>query len=355
MPQLGVVGGRAIANEVQVALIPDPVRGSKAIFIRELAVGRNGEGSASPLVEFPGIVGSGKPGLEMGKMLERTIPKMIDIQFFLADDLSTINADPTEMDQVLMNLAVNANDAMPDGGTLTIETANVTLDEEYGRSHLGTKPGRFVLLGVSDTGHGMDKETLSHIFEPFYTTKEAGKGTGLGLAVIYGIVTQHGGYIRCYREPGQGTTLKIYLPVLEAERDPLEAALDEALPEGGTETILLVDDEEVIRDLGKTILERSAYTAITARYGKEALDLFNREREKVSLVILDLIMPEMGGMQCIEDLLKIDATARVLIASGFMPNGKAKEAIENGAKGFVYKPYNIRQMLQVVREVLDGD
>ena len=161
------------------------------------------------------------------------------------------------------------------------------------------RPGKYVLLRVSDTGHGMDKETLDHIFEPFFTTKEAGKGTGLGLAMVYGIVTQHGGQIRCYSEPGHGTTFKIYLPALVAEKEPLETATREAMPRGGTETILLVDDEEFVRDLGKRILERSGYTVLTAANGKEALDLYKRERGNISLVILDLIMPEMGGKQCL--------------------------------------------------------
>ena len=177
------------------------------------------------------------------KFLERTISKMIVIEMILADDLASIHADPSQMDQVLMNLAVNARDAMPDGGKLTIATANVSLDEEYAKTHLEAKPGEYVLLSVSDSGHGMDKETLDHIFEPFYTTKEAGKGTGLGLAMVYGIVKQHDGYITCYSEPGHGTTFKIYLPALAAERGQLKTVAREAMPRGGTETILMVDDE----------------------------------------------------------------------------------------------------------------
>jgi len=292
---------------------------------------------------------------EMVKMLDRTIPKMIDIQLVLAKDLSTINADPTEMDQVLMNLAVNARDAMPDGGNLTIRTEKVFLDEEYARRHLGARPGEYVLLSVSDTGHGMDKKTLDRIFEPFYTTKEAGEGTGLGLAMAYGIVTQHGGQIRCYSEPGYGTIFKIYLPALVDEREQLETGTWEALPRGGTETILLVDDEEFVRDLGRKILEQSGYTVLTATNGTDGLNLYKKERRKISLIILDLIMPEMGGKQCLEELLKIDPKARVFIASGFAANGQSKEALETGARGFVGKPYNIRGMLQVVREVLDSE
>ncbi len=288
------------------------------------------------------------------KFLQRTISKMIDIELILADDLARVHADPTQMDQVLMNLAVNARDAMPEGGKLVIETANVFLDEECGKALLGVKPGEYVLLSLSDTGHGMDKETVAHIFEPFYTTKEAGKGTGLGLAMVYGIVKQHGGYIICYSEPGEGTTFKIYFPVIEMEIDQ-DVTTSGPMPAFGTETVLLVDDEEFLRDLGKRILERSGYTVLIAANGKEALDLYRRERGKISLVILDLIMPEMGGKECLEELLRIDPKARVLIASGFAANGQSKEAIEKGARGFVDKPYNVKRMLQAVREVLDSE
>lgn len=266
-----------------------------------------------------------------------------------------MNADPTQMDQILMNLAMNAKDAIHDGGKLTIETANVFLDEEFARTYLGGKPGEYVVLSVSDTGHGMNKETLDHIFEPFYTTKEVGKGTGLGLAMVYGIVQQHGGQVRCYSEPGLGTTFKIYLPALVAERGILETPTHEAMPRGGTETILLVDDEEFVQDLGKRILERSGYTVLISANGKEALDLYKKERDKISLVILDLIMPEMGGKQCLEELLKIEPKARVLIASGFAANRQTKEAMETGARGFVGKPYNLKEMLQTVRKVLDSE
>ncbi|MGB6067916.1 MAG: PAS domain S-box protein [Desulfomonilaceae bacterium] len=286
------------------------------------------------------------------QLLTRTIPKMIEIELLLSDGLATVNADPTQVEQVLMNLAVNARDAMPDGGKLTIETKNVALDGQYCRMHLGATPGDYVLLSVSDTGHGMDKETLNHIFEPFYTTKGVGRGTGLGLATVYGIVKQHGGYIDCYSAPGMGTSFKIYLPVAKTETAS-DMATSGEMPAFGTETILLVDDEEFVRDLGKRILERSGYTVLTAANGKEALGLYRREKGKISLVILDLIMPEMEGKQCLEELLKIDPKPRVLIASGFAANGQTKEAIEIGAKGFVGKPYNMKGMLRAVREALD--
>ncbi|MBM3298537.1 MAG: PAS domain S-box protein, partial [Deltaproteobacteria bacterium] len=292
---------------------------------------------------------------QLRKMLTRAIPKMIEIELNLADDLCRVNADPTQMDQVLMNLAVNAKDAMPDGGKLTIATSNAILDEEYAQAHLEAKRGEYVLLSISDTGHGMDKETLAHIFEPFYTTKEAGKGTGLGLAMVYGIVKQHDGYITCYSKPGQGSTFNIYLPALVAQSEQLETTTREGVLRVGTETILLVDDEEAVRDLGKRILERSGYTVLTADNGKKALSLYKKERKKISLVILDLIMPDMGGKQCLEELLKINPRVKVLIASGFAADGQTRDAIETGARGLVSKPYNVQSMLEAVREVLDQE
>ena len=197
--------------------------------------------------------------VQVEKLLKRTIPKMIDIQMNLSDDLAEINADPIQMEQVLMNLAVNARDAMPDGGRLILETKNVTLDDEYCRFHVGAGPGDCVLLAVSDTGHGMDKTTVEHIFEPFYTTKELGRGTGLGLAMVYGIVRQHEGFITCYSEVGRGTTFNVYFPAIERHLE-LGVEMTGVMPAFGTETILLVDDETFVRDLGQRILSKAGYT-----------------------------------------------------------------------------------------------
>jgi two-component system, cell cycle sensor histidine kinase and response regulator CckA len=290
----------------------------------------------------------------VGKVLSRTVPKMIEIQLNLCGDLPSINADPTQIEQILMNLAVNARDAMPDGGKILIETQNASLDEDYCKTHLGSTHGDFVLLQFSDTGQGMDRDTLEHIFEPFYTTKGPGEGTGFGLAMVYGIVKQHGGYIICYSEPGQGTTFKIFFPAVpshsETERESSKPAL-----RGGTETILLVDDEVFIRDLGERILNRVGYTVITAANGKEALGLFKSKQNEIDLVILDLIMPEMGGKQCLEEILRICPHAKVLIASGYSAYGPAKESVGPRAKGFITKPYDMSQMFQIVRDVLDEE
>jgi len=291
---------------------------------------------------------------EMRKMLERTISKMIDIQLFLGANLATINADPPQIDQVLMNLAVNARDAMPEGGKLIIETVTVILEEEYARTHLGAKSGHHVLLVVTDTGSGMDKDTSEHIFEPFYTTKAVGEGTGLGLAMVHGIVKQHGGHVTCDSKLGQGTTFKVYLPALVSDEDMEEARVG-PMPLGGSETILLVDDEELIRDLGFRILTNAGYRVITARNGKEAVELYHARGDTIALIILDLIMPGMGGKQCLEGLLSLNPSAKVVIASGYSADGPTKEVLSEGAKGFVNKPYDIRQVLEVVRNVLDAE
>jgi CheY-like chemotaxis protein len=251
-----------------------------------------------------------------------------------------------------MNVAVNARDAMPEGGNLIVKTSNVALDEGYARTHPDSKPGRHVLLMVRDTGEGMDKETLEHIFEPFYTTKAAGEGTGLGLAMVHGIVHQHGGHITCESERGQGTTFKIYFPAVVSEELPEETSA-RAMPRGGSETILLVDDEEVILDLGSRILMKAGYKVMKVSNGKEALEVYRQRSDEISLVILDLIMPEMGGKQCLEGLLSLDPNVKVVIASGFALNGATRETIETGAKGYVGKPFDIRQLLGTVRKVLD--
>ncbi len=286
------------------------------------------------------------------KLLKRTIPKMIDIRMNLSDDLAEISADPIQMEQVLMNLAVNARDAMPNGGKLILETKNVTLDEEYCTVHVGPSPGNYVSLTVSDTGHGMDKETAEHIFEPFYTTKELGRGTGLGLAMVYGIVSQHGGFIRCYSEVGRGTTFNVYLPAIQSLVEP-GVETSEVMPAFGTETILLVDDEAFVRDLGERILSKAGYTILTAANGIDALDIYRKKGKQIDLVILDLIMPKMGGEGCLKELLKIDPGVKILVASGYAPDAAAGKPLALGARGFVSKPFGVRELLRQVRKALD--
>jgi two-component system, cell cycle sensor histidine kinase and response regulator CckA len=292
--------------------------------------------------------------LRVRRMLNRMVPKMTRIETLLADNLMTVNADPGQMEQVLLNLVVNAHHAMPDGGRISIETSNVTLNDDYSRTHLEVAPGEYVLLTVSDTGHGMDKEVMEHIFEPFYTTKGPSEGTGLGLAMVYGIVKSHKGHITCYSEPGTGTEFKIFLPaiVLSIEQD---VAATQQMPRFGTETVLLVEDEESIRKIAEQMLRMAGYTVLTANNGREALEVYRSFQDRIGLVLLDLVMPEMGGKQCLEELLRVNSRVKVVMASGYSANGPTKDALSVGAKGFVNKPYDLRQVLEVVRTVLDAE
>jgi len=290
--------------------------------------------------------------VQVAKLLRRTIPKMIDIQTSLCPNLATINADSNQMEQIVINLAINARDAMPDGGKLTISTETVTLDEEARRLHVECKPGEYVLLTVTDTGHGMSREIVERIFEPFFTTKELGRGTGLGLAMVYGIVRQHNGYVRCTSVPGRGTTFQVYFPATEPGISP-QAQETIVLPSSGTETLLLVDDEEFVRDLGSRILSKAGYVVLAARDCREALDLFRKGRPGISLVILDLIMPHVGGKDCLMKIIEIDPAARVLVASGDSSDRAVRECTELGVRGFVAKPFRFKDLLTAVRKALD--
>jgi two-component system, cell cycle sensor histidine kinase and response regulator CckA len=286
------------------------------------------------------------------RLLSRTIPKMIEIELRLDDDLRTVNADPLQVEQMLLNLAVNARDAMPQGGKIVIETGNVCLGDAEAERLNGCKPGEYVLLRVSDTGHGMEKHVLDRIFEPFYTTKALGKGTGLGLSVVFGIIKAHGGTIRCQSEPSKGTIFDIHLPVstLGVQTKPPPRLADLT---GGTETILFVDDEELIREGASKLLSLAGYTVLTAANGKEALELYRTAESTISLVILDLVMPEMSGKQCLEYLIEMDPQVRVLLTSGFASDEQTTEALEAGARGFVNKPFKVGELLQTVRKFLD--
>ncbi|MFH0958342.1 MAG: PAS domain S-box protein, partial [Pseudomonadota bacterium] len=292
--------------------------------------------------------------LQIQNLLIHTIPKTIKIDLELADDLQTIYADPNQLGQILLNLAVNSRDAMPDGGKLTISTTNYVMSPDHIDSSRGVKKGSYVLLTVSDTGTGIDDELMSRIFEPFFTTKEVGKGTGLGLATVYGIVKQHKGHIFCDSKAGVGATFRVYLPVLENETDPVNSNV-EAVLIGGTETILLVEDEELVRDLGHELLSSFGYDVITAENGQQALEIFQKEKNRISLVILDLIMPEMDGRRCLKEMLQIDNRVRVLIASGYSEDLNLDDDILGSARGFIRKPFDMRTLIQKVREILDTD
>jgi CheY-like chemotaxis protein len=291
--------------------------------------------------------------IRVRRMLERTMPRMIKIEIVLADDLATINADPGQMEQILLNLAVNAQHAMPEGGRLTVETTNVILDEEYCRTQVDSEPGKYVLLTVSDTGQGMEKEVVDRIFEPFFTTKKPGEGTGLGLAMVFGIVKNHKGNVTCDSQLGVGSVFKIYLPAVVTKIEP-DVGETRQMPAFGTETILLVDDDAAIRKLGDQILKMSGYSVMSAADGREACALYRAHRKEIALVLLDLIMPEMGGKQCLEELLAGDPDVKVIIASGYAIDGPTKEALEAGAKGFISKPYDTKELLTKIRNVLDA-
>jgi PAS domain S-box-containing protein len=285
------------------------------------------------------------------KLLDRALPRMIDIRLDLAADIATIHADPVQIEQIIMNLVMNARDAMPDGGALVIETRNIVLRKPY----LDIKPGAYVLLTVSDSGHGMDPETIKHIFEPFFTTKDVGKGTGLGLAMVYGIVKSHDAHIICDSEPGVGTTFRIYFPAVEAESGPheTEPAGDEKTF-GGTETILLVDDETTLLELGHVMLNRFGYKVMTAGSGEDAVEMYKDHKGSIDLIILDLNMPGMGGHKCLEELRRIDTTARILVASGCSPDDKMRETLRSSGCRFISKPYRLQDVLKNVKEVLEG-
>ncbi len=288
-------------------------------------------------------------------ILERTLPKMIRIDLNLSDPLPMVQADATQMEQVVLNLAANARDAMPEGGRLLIESQRVMLDHDYCRRHLEVRPGAYVLLGVSDTGMGMDQATLEHIFEPFFTTKGVGAGTGLGLSSSFGIIKSHGGHIHCYSEPGAGSTFWIYLPVFQenaAVPGGEPPPPDEAILQG-RETILLVDDEETLREFGQRTLESKGYRVLTAGNGEEALEIYRRRGAELDLVVLDLGMPGMGGHRALMEMLALNPRAKVIIASGYSAEGQVKVSLESGAAGYVAKPFRRVELLSTVRKLLD--
>ncbi|MBI4799034.1 MAG: response regulator [Desulfarculus sp.] len=288
------------------------------------------------------------------EILEHTLPRMIAIETHLAPDLGYVLADANQMEQVLLNLATNAADAMPDGGSLVFETQNVALTNDFCHQHLEVRPGSYVLLTVSDTGLGMDEATREKIFDPFYTTKGVGKGTGLGLSTVYGIVADHEGYIYCYSEPDAGTVFKIYLPVLkESASAERQTPLSPEAPLGGAECVLLVDDEEALRDLGAHTLRAQGYQVRTARNGEEALEIYRANPGAIDLVIMDLSMPGMGGRNCLKKILALNPQAKVVVISGYSARSQVKSALEAGAQGYLAKPFLRADLLGAVRKALD--
>ncbi|UCD87478.1 MAG: response regulator, partial [Desulfobacterales bacterium] len=293
---------------------------------------------------------------EVRKLLSSTIPKMVEIQVELDPDLKMIDADPVQINQILMNLAVNARDAMADGGRLLIGTKNVYLDEQYCRTHSGATSGPHVMLWVSDTGHGIEKAVLNRIFEPFFTTKASGQGTGLGLATVYGIVKSHKGYITCESERGSGTTFRVYFPALaRASQEHSKKRGEDLETLRGTETILLVDDDVGTRESAKEMLEGHGYAVLSATSGEEAIEFYVRERSRIDIVILDVIMTGMGGKRCLYKLLKLDPNAKVLMTTGYLERELVGDLLEAGAKEVLKKPFHAHEMLKLIRKIVDDE
>jgi len=287
------------------------------------------------------------------EIIERTIDKSIAIETQMSESLPTVAADGGQLQQVLMNLFINAADAMPAGGKLIIETDIEMVTKEYVRTHAGIRPGPYVKLAVTDTGIGMDNETQKRIFEPFFTTKKEGKGTGLGLSMVYGVVKNHGGYITVYSEPGHGTTFKIYMPASGKAED--EKALETPVQYGRDELILVVDDEETIRDFARDVLEGNGYRVILAEDGAQAVRVFEEHDGDISLVILDMVMPNMGGHEAFLRMRASNPKVRALLSTGYSQNGKAQKILDSGIKGFLQKPYQPNALLSNVRSVIDAE
>lgn len=286
------------------------------------------------------------------KMLRRLIGEHIDIAILPDPKLGFVKADPGQIEQVIVNLAVNARDAMPDGGKLTLETANVHITNEYAFNQLEVTPGHYVMFAMTDTGYGMDVKTMAKIFEPFYTTKEMGRGTGLGLSMVYGIIKQSGGHIAVYSEPGVGTTVKLYLPQIE-EVQPIPA-LQEKIPffQKSNETILLVEDEKIVRDLTARILRDLGYEVLVAGNGKEALELVDSQIEKIDLVISDLVMPQMGGKELAEKLLLLKPQIKIILMSGYTEKAIFHQGVLDTNVAFLQKPFSYDALATKVRDVL---
>jgi PAS domain S-box-containing protein len=291
---------------------------------------------------------------EIAGILRRTIDPRIRIDVRYPNDLWTAAADPGQIGQVLMNLCLNSRDAMPEGGQLLIEADNVLLDEEFVRQHPVGRAGDYVRLRVSDTGHGIPPDVQPRIFEPFFTTKAQGKGTGLGLAMVFGILKQHGGWVECHSEVNRGTRFDLYLP----RQRPSAAAGPEqgpetARPDTGTETVLLVDDEALVREVAATYLQRYGYQVLTAADGAQAADVYQRERGQVALVLLDLVMPGLSGRETLHRLRAINPNVRVLYSSGY-PEAIDEASVHDNVVGFLAKPYQPQELAHAVRAALDA-
>ncbi|MCU0612704.1 MAG: response regulator, partial [Candidatus Eisenbacteria bacterium] len=288
---------------------------------------------------------------EVVALLCRTMDPSIRMSLNLNARDATVTGDPAQMHQVLLNLGINARDAMPGGGELIFQTELVRLDDEYCRSHAEATPGPRLLLSVTDTGQGIPKEIQQRIFEPFFTTKAPGLGTGMGLATVYGIVRNHGGHIEVYSEPEMGATFKVYLP-LSPSAGAGAAAEGPAAIACAHGRVLVVDDEEVVRNVASDLLRELGHEVVTAESGSQAVQYYREHADAVDLVIIDLVMPEMDGRECYAELRKLNPSIRVLLSTGFGMNGRIQEALDDGMSGFVQKPYRMAELGVKVGEAL---
>jgi PAS domain S-box-containing protein len=290
----------------------------------------------------------------LASMLQRLIGEDVDLRLVLPLDLGRVSADPGQIEQVLMNLVVNARDAMPKGGVLTVETKNVFLDESYVSRHSSAKPGQYILLAVSDTGAGMDKATLARLFEPFFTTKGTGKGTGLGLSTVFGIVKQSGGSVEVYSEPGHGTSVKVYLPRID-QPVSIEAKNERKMAVRGSETILLVEDDEMVRTLVRETLQREGYHILDAAGPLEARRISEQHNGVIQLMVTDVVMPKVNGRELAEQIGKRRPDMRVLYMSGYTDNAIMNSGVLQKEVAFIQKPFTPAAMTEKVREVLEND
>ena len=289
---------------------------------------------------------------DMQKMLTRLIGEDVRLATRLEPDLGSVKADPCQVEQIIVNLVVNARDAMPRGGRVTIETANTTLDERAVLKHVSVKPGAYVMLSVSDTGSGMDQETQQRIFEPFFTTKETGKGTGLGLSTVYGIVKQSGGNIWVYSEPGMGTVFKVYLPRID-DATAVTVEKQETIVLRGSETILLIEDEEVVRGLTKKILMQAGYNVLDAKGGEEAIRMCRAYPGPIDLLLTDVVMPEISGKEVADRLVELRRGIRVLFMSGYTDEAIVQHGVLDASVEFLQKPFTWIGLTRKVRDVLN--
>ena len=292
---------------------------------------------------------------DMEKLLRRLIIEDIHLVTMLDPNLGRVRADRGQLEQVIMNLAVNARDAMPNGGTLTIETVNVELDDTYADRHVVVEPGSYVMLAVTDTGCGMDRATQARIFEPFFTTKPPGTGTGLGLSTVYGIVKQSGGYVWAYSELGHGTTLKIYLPCIDDAAEAITPTLQRNGHHQGSERILLVEDEEAVRSVARKMLEKKGYDVLDARHGKDALLTFQQREGRIDLLLTDMVMPEMGGRELAERLTALAPGLKVVYMSGYTADAVTRQGFAAPGAAFLQKPFTADSLARAIRSALDGN